>query len=78
MIYKLELETKRGGYVDKKKSKQIVFSVNPVHEYLIFPDSSRKLVSHTMWKLNMTLFHIATTLDASEKVTRASNGQNSV
>ena len=44
-------------------------AVNAVHEYLIFPDSSRKLVIHTMWKLNMSLFHIATTLDVSEKVT---------
>ena len=53
-------------------------AVNPVHEYLIFPDSSRKLVSHTLWKLKMSLFHIATTLGASEKVTRASGGQHSV
>ena len=59
----------------KNKNKQCG-TVNPVHEYLIFEDSSRKLVSHTMWTLNMSLFHIATTLDASEKVTRASDGQN--
>ena len=42
-------------------------AVTPVHEYLIFPDGSRKLVIHTMWKLNMSLFHIATTLDASKR-----------
>ena len=59
----------------KNKDKQCA-TVNPVHEYLIFEDSSRKLVSHTMWTLNMSLFHIATTLDASEMVTRASDGQN--
>ena len=62
---------------NKNQNKQCG-AVNPVHEYLIFPDISRKLVSHTMWKLNMSLFHIATTLDASETVKRASDGQNSV
>ena len=36
------------------------------------------LVMHTLWKLNMSLFHIATTLDASEKVIGASDDQNSV
>ena len=61
----------------KNQNKQCV-AVNPVHKYLIFPDSSRKLVDHAMWKLNMSLFHIATTSNTSEKVTRASDGQNSV
>ena len=61
---------------EKKNQNKQCGAVNPVHKYLIFPDSSRKLVSH--WKLNMSLFHIATTSDASEKVTRASDGQNSV
>ena len=63
---------------ENKNQNKLCGEVNPVHEYLIFPDSSRKLVSHTVWKLNMSLFHIATTLDASEEVTRASDGQNSV
>ena len=50
-----------------------------LNEYLIFPDSSRKLVVHRVWKLNiLSLFDIATTLNASEKVTRTSDGQNSV
>ena len=62
---------------NKNQNKQCG-AVNPVPEYLIFPDSSRKLLSHTVRKLNIRLFHIATTLDASEKVTRASDGQNSV
>ena len=53
-------------------------AVNLVYECLIFPDSSRKLVSHTVWKLNISLFHIATTLDASEKATRDLGSQNSV
>ena len=63
---------------EKKNQNKQRGAVNPVHKYLIFPDSSPKLVSHTMWKLNMSLFHIATTSDASKKVTRASDGQNSV
>ena len=54
---------KRGN---KNQNKQCG-AVNSVHEYLIFQESSRKLVSHTMWTLNISLFHIATTLDASEK-----------
>ena len=62
---------------NKNKKKKQCGAVNPVHEYLIFADSSRNLVSHTLWKLNMSVFHIATTLDASEKVIRASDGQNS-
>ena len=63
---------------NKNQNKQCG-AVNPVHKYLIFPDSSRKLVGHIVWKLSiLTLFNIATTLNASEKVTRTSDGQNSV
>ena len=78
---KLDREYKEEAMLIKKERKnqnKHGGAVNPVHKYLIFPDSSRKLVSHTMWKLNMSLFHMATTSDASEKVTRASDGQNSV
>ena len=62
---------------NKNQNKQCG-TVNPVYEYLIFQESSRKLVSHTMWTLNKSLFHIATTFDTSKKVTRTSDGQNSV
>ena len=63
---------------NKTQNKQCG-AVNPVHKYLIFSDSSRKLVGHRVWKLNiLSLFNIATTLKASEKVTRTSDGQNSV
>ena len=64
---------------ENKNQNKRCGAVNPVHKYLIFPDSSRKLVGHIVWKLNiLTLFNIATTLNASEKVTRTSDSQNSV
>lgn len=62
---------------NKNHNKKCV-AVNPVHEFLIFQNSSRELVSHTMWKLNTSLFHTSTALDAGVTVTRAADGQNSV
>ena len=69
--YRVDREYKEEAMLIKRENKNQIKqcgAVNPVHEYLIFEDSSRKLVSNTMWKLNMSLFHIATTLDASCKI----------